>query len=92
MAFWARGFLPKCAGLPPGETRSLSTGSDHVGDEELLAAVERTRPRVHVFGHIHRGCGTTRNEHTKFYNASLCNEAYEPIHKPWAIDLDRCSF
>ena len=80
--------------IPPGKRRAAPwedeeafAGSGHVGCEELLAAVERTRPRVHVFGHIHRGYGASRKEHTAFYNASLCNEAYEPINKPWVIDL-----
>jgi len=62
-------------------------GSDHVGCEELLAAVQRVKPRVHVFGHIHGGYGTARDESTTFYNASLCNERYEPINAPWVIDI-----
>ena len=73
--------------LAPWEDEEPFAGSEHVGCEELLAAVERTRPRVHVFGHIHRGYGTSRIGHTAFYNASLCNEAYQPINKPWVIDL-----
>jgi Icc-related predicted phosphoesterase len=73
--------------LAPWEEEEPFAGSDHVGDEELLAAVERTRPRVHVFGHIHSGYGKTQNNHTAFYNASLCNEDYELIRDPWVIDL-----
>ena len=74
--------------LAPWEDEEPFAGSDHVGCEELLAAVQRTKPRVHAFGHIHRGYGTTQNDHTTFYNASVCNEDYEPVHKPWIIDLD----
>ena len=80
--------------IPPGmrrfapwEDEEPFAGSDHVGDEELLAAVERVKPRVHVFGHIHSGYGVTQNQHTGFYNASLCDENYEPIHEPWVIDV-----
>lgn len=80
--------------IPPGKRRfapweeeEVFAGSDHVGCEELLAAVERARPRVHVFGHIHRGYGATQNEHTMFYNASVCDDAYNPVNKPWVIDL-----
>ncbi len=80
--------------VPPG-TRRLSpwedeepfAGSEHVGDEELLAVVGRAKPRVHVFGHIHSGYGTSKNEHTVFYNASLCDDQYEPVHEPWVIDV-----
>ncbi len=73
--------------LAPWEDEEPFAGSDPIGCEELLAAVQRTKPRVHVFGHIHRGYGTTQNEHTTFYNASICNENYEPVNKPWMIDL-----
>lgn len=72
----------------PWEDEKQFAGSEHVGCEQLLAAVERAKPRIHVFGHIHRGYGTSRNEYTTFYNASVCNEDYEPVHKPWVIELD----
>jgi len=73
----------------PWEDEELFAGSDHVGCEELLVAVKRTRPRIHVFGHIHRGYGQAKNEHTTFYNAALCDENYDPIHKPWVIELPK---
>lgn len=74
--------------LAPWEDEEPFAGSDHVGCEALLTAVQRTKPRVHVFGHLHRGYGGTQNQHTTFYNASLCNEDDAPVHKPWLIDLD----
>jgi Icc-related predicted phosphoesterase len=73
--------------LAPWEDEEQFAGSDHVGCEELLAAVERIKPRIHVFGHIHRSYGTAQNEQTTFYNACSCNEDYEPVNKPWVIDL-----
>jgi|SRR5579864_1977711 len=73
--------------VAPWEDEEPFAGSAHVGCEELLAAVERTKPRVHVFGHIHRGYGTTRNENTTFYNASLCDEEYDPTNQPWVIEM-----
>lgn len=63
--------------------------TDHVGCEELLAAIEKTKPRVHVFGHIHGSYGATKNEHTTFYNASLANERYEIVNQAWVVDLER---
>jgi len=71
----------------PWEDEEPFAGSDHVGCEQLLAAIERSKPRVHVFGHIHGGYGRTANRDTSFYNASLCNERYDPINQPWVIDL-----
>jgi Icc-related predicted phosphoesterase len=73
--------------LAPWEAEEPFVGSDHVGCVELLAAVERVKPQVHVFGHIHSGYGATQNQHTGFYNASVCDEDYEPIHEPWLIDV-----
>lgn len=80
--------------VPPGLRRLAAwedeepfAGSDHVGDEELLAAVERAKPRIHVFGHIHSGYGKTQNSDTTFYNAAVCDNDYEPIHEPWVIDV-----
>jgi Icc-related predicted phosphoesterase len=79
--------LPGVRRLAPWEDEEPFAGSDHVGDEELLATVERVKPRIHVFGHIHSGYGKTQNNHTAFYNASLCDEDYEPMHEPWVIDV-----
>jgi predicted phosphodiesterase len=62
-------------------------GSEHLGDEELMKAVERIKPKVHVFGHIHGGYGRTQYENTLFVNAAVCNEAYKPVNAPIVIDL-----
>ncbi|KAK3295295.1 ser/Thr protein phosphatase family protein [Chaetomium fimeti] len=45
---------------PPRGVRDRSwaaAGGQHVGAGELFEAVERARPRVHCFGHIHEGWG-----------------------------------
>ena len=62
-------------------------GSEHLGCEELLGAVERAKPRHHVFGHIHGGYGASWHVDTVFYNASVCDEAYNPRNAPLVIDL-----
>ncbi len=53
-----------------------------VGCEELLAVVERLRPRYHIFGHIHEAYGITRNDHTTFINASTCDFGYQAVNAP----------
>jgi predicted phosphodiesterase len=78
---------PAMRKLASWEDEEPFAGSEHVGDEELLTAVERTQPRVHVFGHIHRGYGTTQNRQTTFFNAAICDEEYRPVHAPWVIDM-----
>lgn len=62
-------------------------GSEHLGCEELMAAVERAKPKVHVFGHIHGGYGQSRHANTLFVNAAICNEAYKPVNEPIVIEL-----
>ena len=59
---------------------------EHAGCELLLKRVEEVRPKLHVFGHIHGGYGQQRVGDTLFVNASLCNEAYQPVNPPHVID------
>ena len=47
-----------------------SHGYGSVGDLELLGAVERVRPLVHCYGHIHDGYGQTKIGSTTFVNAA----------------------
>lgn len=61
-------------------------GSEHCGCEELLKAVDRTKPKFHVFGHIHGGYGQAK-VNTHFVNASVCDERYQAIHEAVVIDL-----
>jgi predicted phosphodiesterase len=62
-------------------------GTDHLGCEELIKAVERAKPKVHVFGHIHGGYGKVQYPNTLFVNAAICDEAYKPWREPVVIDL-----
>jgi Icc-related predicted phosphoesterase len=58
-----------------------------VGCDDLLAAVKRIKPKIHVFGHIHHGYGMVEIGGTKFVNASVCDESYEPVNAPIVIDI-----
>ena len=62
-------------------------GVEHLGCGELLKAVDRVQPRLHVFGHIHGGYGTMWEENTHFVNAALLNEQYRPVNKPVVVEL-----
>jgi Icc-related predicted phosphoesterase len=57
------------------------------GCPELLEAVFRAIPRVHVFGHIHAGYGKLRTTDTFFVNASLMGDDGSLSRKPVVIDL-----
>jgi predicted phosphodiesterase len=70
------------------------SGIDNVkcGCRDLYEAVLRVRPSVHCFGHIHHSYGHHRYIHddgwlTTMVNASICNESYRPINKPFVLEL-----
>lgn len=47
---------------PPKGVLDLTTRSEKVGCEHLMRAVERCRPLLHCFGHIHEGWGSEIRE------------------------------
>lgn len=58
---------------PPAGVLDRTSRGMRVGDHELLEAVDRIRPRVHCFGHIHESYGTTERNGTLFCNAAVFN-------------------
>ena len=62
-------------------------GKENTGSKSLLAKVEKVKPKLHVFGHIHVGHGITRNEHTIFANAALVDGSYKLKHEPMIFEL-----
>lgn len=76
-------------GPPMGRLDYSLYDGTHVGCRDLLLAVQRIKPRYHVFGHIHAGHGveTPEGSETTFVNAAVCNEQYRPINPPVVIDL-----
>ena len=57
------------------------------GCEELEIAVNRIKPKLHVFGHIHEGYGQIKLEGVHYVNACICNLSYKPINMPIVVDL-----
>lgn len=87
---WDR--IPQCDvlithGPPWGVLDYVQLGREHLGCEELIKAVGRVRPKVHVFGHIHGGYGEAEINGIRFINASICDEAYRPVNAPIVIDI-----
>ena len=67
----------------------LDRNSDNFpcGCKALSKAVHTIQPKVHVYGHIHEGYGTTVVNGTTFVNASTCDGNYRPINKPIVVDV-----
>lgn len=60
---------------------------EHVGCVNLKHAVQRIKPKLHIFGHIHEGYGRLEKDGTIFVNVSLCNFNYRPMNLPVVVDL-----
>lgn len=72
---------------PPHGILDRTDRGEHVGCEDLTEALVRVRPKLHVFGHIHHGAGQFDSGSTIFVNASICDERYNPVNPPIAVDL-----
>lgn len=59
---------------------------EHVGCWDLARAVERIKPDLHFFGHIHGGYGQLHKDGTSFYNSSCCDEMYMATNAPHVVD------
>lgn len=88
---WAR--MPKEIDIlithgPPLGILDIEPGElEEEGDPELLEAVNRVKPRLHVFGHIHGGYGSMATEHTKFVNAALFGKLGDLEKPPVLLEI-----
>ena len=64
-----------------------SGGSERVGCEDLLAAIQRIKPAYQVFGHVHEGYGITQEGPTTCINACMCDDMYNPVNPPIVFDF-----
>lgn len=75
---------------PPFDILDDNDG-DRCGCDELRSAVERVKPKLHVFGHIHESYGQMLLKHegpnTICINASIMDGDYNPVNKPIRIVL-----
>lgn len=60
---------------------------DSAGCRHLTERVYAIKPKVHVFGHIHGSHGYCPENGTEFFNASVVNEDYAGVNKPWEVEL-----
>ncbi len=68
---------------PPLGTADRTVNREDVGCADLAAAIQRAKPRLSVFGHIHEGYGT----YGDMANVAICDEEYRLANKPVVVDL-----
>lgn len=74
-------------GPPFGVRDWTKHGRPGIGCADLKRTVQRVKPKLHVFGHIHGGYGEFDDGATHFVNASLLNEAYMPVNQPIVVEI-----
>lgn len=72
---------------PVFRTLDTTTTGEHVGCKDLYNKVHETKPKAHIFGHIHEAYGTVSASGIKFVNASVVNEKYQLINEPIAFEM-----
>jgi Icc-related predicted phosphoesterase len=60
---------------------------DRAGCEDLYEYIEKIKPKLHIFGHIHEGYGLYPIQDTIHVNASSLNVAYQPTNKPLVFNI-----
>jgi Icc-related predicted phosphoesterase len=72
---------------PPKGILDMTPRGESVGCEDLRHRLGAIAPKLHVFGHVHRGYGETAQADTHFVNASICDESYKPVNPPVVVEL-----
>ena len=71
---------------PPNGILDYSANINY-GDRNLLEIVLKTKPKYHLFGHIHGAYGIEKSEHTTFVNAAILSENYELMYEPILLKI-----
>ena len=62
----------------------------NLGCKHLSAAIQKIKPKIHAFGHIHRDVGQRRileTETTKFINCGVLDNWYNMIWEPIIVEV-----
>jgi Icc-related predicted phosphoesterase len=75
---------------PPHGMFDANGQQEMCGSYSLQSVVQRIRPKLHVFGHIHEAYEMAKNKTygTIFANVSHVNGCYDPVNAPIEIELD----
>ncbi|MEM7408327.1 MAG: metallophosphatase domain-containing protein [Pseudomonadota bacterium] len=73
--------------IPPYSVMDRSSRGMELGCRHLAEAVQRVKPVVHCFGHVHHSAGVVQGSDTLFVNASSVNSQLEVVHAPVVLEL-----
>jgi Icc-related predicted phosphoesterase len=66
----------------------VSPNGSHEGSPSLyIEVVERIKPKIHIFGHIHESYGIKVIENITFINASNLNGDYMCVNEPFLVEI-----
>ena len=72
---------------PPAGIMDVTKAGINVGSASLRVKVQKIRPKLHVFGHIHEQYGQESLNETLFVNASFVDGDYEAVNDPVRVIL-----
>jgi predicted phosphodiesterase len=72
---------------PPKDVADAVTSGFHAGCPELRKAIERTKPALVVFGHIHEANGVGAIGETLCVNVAILDAEFKPRNVPVLVDL-----
>jgi len=67
---------------PPFGILDKTKSGINAGCEDLLREIERIKPKVHIFGHIHDGYGMIEKNGIKYINAASWNRRSKSMNPP----------
>lgn len=73
---------------PPFGILDKNARGENTGCEELCRALERVRPRLHIFGHIHEGYGIAEQGEMTLINACQLDYKYRLVNEPLVVTLE----
>lgn len=76
-------------GPPYGVLDTAPHSGFHSGCRELLDAVMRIRPKLHVFGHVHSAHGIFQTNDTTFVNAALLGPDGDLHQRPIVLRMKK---
>lgn len=73
---------------PPINVLDETLRHENAGCFDLGMAIERVRPNLHLFGHIHKSYGIKEINGITHINCSACDESYDPTQDPVVFEME----